>query len=207
MQINPNRMELRKVKAKLKTAENGYSLLKDKTNEQIRLFYSLVQENKKLRMEVESEFGAVLKQFGRAKTRISEKDLGLLFAMPSYAFDCLFKTKQLLNSAVPDISVQESILDSNLPYSPIGSTTELDFAVQNFYKVVPKLVKLAESEKIVYLLASDIEKGKRRVNALENILLPRYRETIKNIELKLAENDRGNLTRLMKVKNMIIEDN
>ena len=122
MQVNPNRMELRKVKAKLKTAENGYSLLKDKTNEQIRLFYSLVQENKKLRMEVESEFGAVLKQFGRAKTRISEKDLGLLFAMPSYAFDCSFKTKQLLNSAVPDISVEESILDSNLPYSPIGST-------------------------------------------------------------------------------------
>ncbi len=203
--VNSTRMELLKLQAKLKTAKNGHKLLKEKVSELVRNFYVLVKELKEKRLEVESLQKHVFQEYEFAKTKLFDEEINLLFAMPNHVFELDFSTDNFLGIEVPNINVCENVLDSHMPYSPLSSTSSLDKTVQDFYNLFPKLVYLASLEKKVNMVCDEIEKGKRRVNSLENVLIPNYESKILEIENKLSENERSNLARLMKVKNMIID--
>ena len=203
MNVNPTRMELNRLKTRLKTATRGYKLLKDKTDEMIRRFTSVIKENKLLRDSVEKEVSAVLAQFSVARSLMSRSDIELAFSMPSVSLKVECTTGNVMSVAVPKLSLEESRTESVYPYSFAAVTSEADYSVELVGKIIAKLVRLAEIEKTTAMLADEIEKGKRRVNALENIMIPNLQETIKYITMKLEENDRGSRTRLMKVKSMM----
>ncbi len=203
MNVNPTRMELNRLKARLKTATRGYKLLKDKTDEMIRRFTSVIKENKLLRDSVEKEVSAVLAQFSVARSLMSRSDIELAFSMPSVSLKVECTTGNVMSVAVPKLSLEESRAENIYPYSFAAVTSEADYSVELVGKIIAKLVRLAEIEKTTAMLADEIEKGKRRVNALENIMIPNLQETIKYITMKLEENDRGSRTRLMKVKSMM----
>lgn len=203
--VNHTRMELKHLKARLKTAERGCKLLKDKTDEMIRRFSLLIKENKNLRDNVEKDISSVLLSFSKARSFMGEAEIKLSFSMPlnSVSIDC--DTKYVLNLSVPSISVKENVMQEKYPYSFIGVTSEADYSVDLLNKTISKMVKLAEIEKTVFMLSLEIEKSKRRVNALEYVMIPNIIETINYISMKLEENERGSRTRLMKVKTMLEE--
>ncbi len=201
---NPTRMELKKLKARLKTAQRGHKLLKDKTDEMVRRFSVLAREIKKLRAETEGDVVRVLKQFSLARGLMPKKDIELLFSMPSVSVGPECGLGNFMNLEVPKIVLEErKDASSPLPYSYVDVTSEADYAVELAGEVLDKLVRLAEQEKILRMLAVEIERSKRRVNALEYVLIPDLEETIRYISMKLEENERAGLTRLMKVKDMI----
>lgn len=201
--VNPTRMELKKLKARLKTAQRGHKLLKDKTDEMVRRFSAVVRENKQLRDEVEKDVVAVLKQFSTARSFLSKEEIELAFSMPSVSVDLSCGTKNIMSVNTPLLELKEKRSDQIYPYSFVGVTSEADLSVALMGKVLVKLVKLAETEKTTMMLADEIEKSKRRVNALEYVMIPDLEETIAYITMKLDENERGSLTRLMKVKDML----
>lgn len=201
---NPTRMELKKLKARLKTAQRGHKLLKDKTDEMVRRFSVLAREIKKLHAETEGDVVRVLKQFSLARGLMPKKDIELLFSMPSVSVEPECGLGNFMNLEVPKIVLEErKDASSPLPYSYVDVTSEADYAVELAGEVLDKLVRLAEQEKILRMLAVEIERSKRRVNALEYVLIPDLEETIRYISMKLEENERAGLTRLMKVKDMI----
>lgn len=205
LNVNPTRMELKKLKARLKTATRGHKLLKDKSDEMIRRFTVLLRENKRLRDESEKELGSVLKEFSFAKGQMSSAAIENAFMIPtsSLSVDCGLTT--VMNVVVPEIKVKESKSDEPYPYAFSAVTSEADYSVRCISSVIAKLVKLAEVEKQTAMLADEIEKNKRRVNALEYVMIPQLEETIRYIASKLDENERASTTRLMKVKSMIAE--
>lgn len=197
-------MELKKLKARLKTAQRGHKLLKDKTDEMVRRFSVLAREIKKLRAETEGDVVRVLKQFSLARGLMPKKDIELLFSMPSVSVEPECGLGNFMNLEVPKIVLEErKDASSPLPYSYVDVTSEADYAVELAGEVLDKLVRLAEQEKILRMLAVEIERSKRCVNALEYVLIPDLEETIRYISMKLEENERAGLTRLMKVKDMI----
>ena len=201
---NPTRMELKKLRARLKTAQRGHKLLKDKTDEMVRRFSVLAREVRKLRAETEGDVVRVLKQFSLARGLMPKKDVELLFSMPSVSVEPECGFGNFMNLEVPKIVLEErKDASPPLPYSFVDVTSEADYAVELAGKVLDKLVRLAEREKILRMLAAEIERSKRRVNALEYVLIPDLEETIRYISMKLEENERAGLTRLMKVKDMI----
>lgn len=204
LNVNPTRQEARVLKARLKTSVRGHKLLKDKSDEMIRRFSELIKENKRLREEVEGELNAALKNFSSAKAIMDEREFEEAFLMPSAEVKIECGTSSVMSVPVPQIKMEESAASSLYPYNFTTVTSQADYSVEVLVKLLPKLVRLAEIEKSCNLLAAEIEKNKRRVNALEYVIIPQYEETIKYIAMKLDENERGATTRLMKVKSMIL---
>lgn len=204
LNVNPTRMELKKLKARLKTATRGHKLLKDKSDEMIRRFSVLIKRNKVLREEAEKELGSVLKEFAYAKALLSDAELENAFMMPASRIEIDAETGSIMNVAVPEIKVEGGD-DMRFPYAFSGVTSEADYSVKKISSAVKKLCELAETEKQVAMLADEIEKNKRRVNALEYVMIPQLEETISYISSKLEENERAATTRLMKVKEMLAE--
>ncbi len=203
--VNPTRMELNKLKARLKTASRGHKLLKDKTDEMIRRFSEIIRENKRLRESVEKEISDALSQFSVARAFMSKADALLAFSMPSVSVELDCSTENVMSVTVPKLDLDENRSAEKFPYAFTEITSEADKSVELMGRTLVKLVKLAEVEKTAMMLADEIEKSKRRVNALEYIMIPDIKETIKYITMKLEENERGSRTRLMKVKTMISE--
>ncbi len=203
--VNPTRMELKKLKARLKTATRGHKLLKDKSDEMIRRFSILLKRNKALRDEVERELSSVLKQFAMAKALTSPSDIENAFMMPASSLELCLETTSIMNVSVPKITVSEKTEGELYPYAFTGITSEADYSVRQISGVLKRLVELAEVEKQVAMLADEIEKNKRRVNALEYVMIPQLEETIAYISSKLDENERAATTRLMKVKAMLAD--
>lgn len=204
LNVNPTRMELKKLKARLKTATRGHKLLKDKSDEMIRRFSVLIKRNKVLREEAEKELGSVLKEFAYAKALLSNAELENAFMMPASRIEVEAEIGSIMNVAVPEIKVEGGD-DMRFPYAFSGVTSEADYSVKKISSAVKKLCELAETEKQVAMLADEIEKNKRRVNALEYVMIPQLEETISYISSKLEENERAATTRLMKVKEMLAE--
>ena len=204
LNVNPTRMELKRLKGRLSTAVRGHKLLKDKSDEMIRRFSVLIKENKRLRDEVEKELDDCLKQFSFAAALSSRAEIEKAFSMPSITLDAEYDTENVMSVEVPKITFKGSG-SSELPYAFSDITSEADYSVEKIGKVVDKMMKLAEVEKTVAMLAIEIERNKRRVNALEHIMIPQLEETIGYIKSKLDENERAATTRLMKVKGMIEE--
>lgn len=203
MNVNPTRMELRRLKTRLKTATRGHKLLKDKSDEMIRQFMVYVRENKRLREEIEAELSSALKGFTLARAVSSNAVIEEAVMMPATKAEISLSSDNVMSVEVPSISVVEHEGQDKYPYSFDAVTSELDASIGTLSTLLVKLVKLAEVEKTCNMLADEIEKNRRRVNALEYVMIPQIEETIKYINMKLDENERASTIRLMKVKSMI----
>lgn len=203
LNVNPTRMELKKLKTRLQTATRGHKLLKDKSDEMIRRFTALIKENKRMRAELEAELSDCLGKFATACAYSSKEEIDKIFSMPVSNVSATFGVKDVMNVEVPSIEVNETKSDASFPYAFAEMTSEADYSVEKISRLVGKLLKLAEIEKTVAMLAVEIERNKRRVNALEYIMIPQIEETVKYIKSKLDENERAATTRLMKVKDIL----
>lgn len=203
MNVNPTRMELRRLKTRLKTATRGHKLLKDKSDEMIRQSMVYVRENKRLREEIEAELSSALKGFTLARAVSSNAVIEEAVMMPATKAEISLSSDNVMSVEVPSISVVEHEGQDKYPYSFDTVTSELDASIGTLSTLLVKLVKLAEVEKTCNMLADEIEKNRRRVNALEYVMIPQIEETIKYINMKLDENERASTIRLMKVKSMI----
>lgn len=206
--VNPTRMELRRLKARLKTAERGHKLLKDKSDEMIRRFLSYIRENKRLREEIEADLADAMRSFMLTRAVMSAEELKQTLCLPSRTVEVTTGVENVMGVEVPIVEIKKSDPgSSDLPYSLISATSDLDVAVDKITALMDKLLKLAQIEKTCNMLADEIERNRRRVNALEYVMIPQLNETIKYIMMKLDENERGALVRLMKVKTLINSDN
>ena len=208
MSVNPTRMELTNLKKKLVTARRGHSLLKDKRDELMRQFLALVKENTALRKKVENGLNAVNMHMTLAHSVMDEKEIDVAFMLPKQNVSLDVKSKNIMSVNVPVFNPEYKSLDKGDVYSYGFAFTscELDKAVSNFTDLLPDLVRLAEVEKQCQLLSAEIERTRRRVNALEHVMIPQYEDTIRYITMKLDENERSSITRLMKIKDMMIKE-
>ena len=206
LNVNPTRMELTKLKKRLHTARRGHKLLKDKRDELMKRFIDIIKENERLRLRMESLATDAAKSFVLAGALTSPEDLSEALAYPSCSVDVKVEDKNIMGVTVPKFSynIKEGSADPYC-YGFVNTTGELDDAVYKMQEILPVLLELAEIEKSAQLLAAEIEHTRRRVNALEYIMIPQLEETIKYITMKMDENERGNITRLMKVKDMVLE--
>ncbi len=200
LNVNPTRMELKKLKARLSTAVRGHKLLKDKSDEMVRRFTIFLREAKTLRENVERELSDVLKQFSIARSVTPSFEAETAFSMPSVALTAQCDTESVMGVDVPKVTLSSEKRADGLPYAYSEITGEADYSVQKAADLLPKMVALAQTEKTVRMLAEEIERNKRRVNALEYVMIPQLEETIKYIKDKLDENERAAVVRLMKVK-------
>ena len=201
LRVNPTRMELTRIKRRLVTAKRGHKLLKDKRDEMVRQFILLVR-----RKEVENELQGALAKFALARAVMDSQALEEAVMYPARSAAVEIGLRNVLSVHVPTITpVQTTAKESALPYGLAETSADLDDAIATMAELLPKLLRLAEIEKACDLLADEIEKTRRRVNALEYVMIPQFEETIRSITMKLDENERGSLTRLMKVKEMIAE--
>lgn len=206
LHVNPTRMELTRVKRRLVTAKRGHKLLKDKRDEMVRQFIGLVRENARLRREVETELQGALGNFALARAVMDSQSLEEAIIYPARSAAIALGQRNVLSVHVPTITtVQTTAQSSDLPYGLAETSADLDDAIATMAALLPKLIQLAEIEKSCDLLADEIEKTRRRVNALEYVMIPQFEETIRYISMKLDENERASLTRLMKVKDMIAQ--
>lgn len=205
LNVNPTRMELRRLKTRLKTAVRGHKLLKDKADETIRQFMAYVKENKRLREEIETELSLALRSFMLASAVTTSQVLEEAVAMPAFSVELTTAEKNVMGVTVPQIAVKAGDKKELYPYSFASVSSEFDGSIANLSELLEKMVKLAEVEKTCNMLADEIEKNRRRVNALEYVMIPQLEETIKYITMKLDENERSNTIRLMKVKTMLEE--
>ena len=206
LNVNPTRMELTKLKKRLTTATRGHKLLKDKQDELMRQFINLVKYNNSLRKDVENELQGSLKDFVMARAVMSSEFLEEAIAYPKESISVEVGNKNIMSVNVPVMNFKRQLEGdegSIFPYGFANTSSDLDDAITKLYGILPKLLELAEVEKSCQLMADEIEKTRRRVNALEYMTIPQLQETIKYIRMKLDENERSALTRLMKVKSMI----
>ncbi len=206
LNVNPTRMELTKLKARLVTASRGHKLLKDKQDELMRRFIEMIRRNKALRENVEKELIEVFKEFLVSSAIMSPEFLEEAVAIPKEEITVDIRQKNVMSVNVPVMNFVRKLQDdpgSIYPYGYAQTSSELDDAISRLYAIMPQLLELAEVEKSCQLMADEIEKTRRRVNALEYRTIPELKETIKFIRMKLDENERGTITRLMKVKNII----
>ena len=206
--VNPTRMELTRQKRKLVTAMRGHKLLKDKRDELMRQFLELVRENMELRLKVEAGIKAANQNFVIAKSAMSEQGLQTALMAPKQEVYLEAGKKNVMSVNIPVLSYKTRTADENDIYSYgfAYTSSDLDGAVKSLADILPDMLKLAEVEKSCQLMASEIEKTRRRVNALEHVIIPETRQNIKYITMKLDENERSTQIRLMKVKDMMLEE-
>lgn len=203
--VQPTRMELANLKDRLKTAESGHKLLKDKQDELMRQFIGRIRENNRLREEVEEELTGALANFVLASSLMNQAFVDELVAIPSSETSLQITEKNIMSVRVPEMNFdykEESENSEGVSYGYLNTSSELDEAVNVLNNVMPKLLELSEIEKTCQLMADEIENTRRRVNALEYRTIPRTEETIQYISMKLEEDERASVTRMMKVKDM-----
>lgn len=206
LNVNPSRIQLTNLKARLQTSTRGHKLLKDKQDELMRRFIELIRKNKALREEVERELQDSFKEFLLASATMSPEMLGEAVAYPKERITVDIKKQNIMSVYVPIMDFQRELEDdegSIYPYGLAQTSAQLDDAIAKLYSIMPKLLELSQIEKSCQLMADEIEKTRRRVNALEYRTIPDLEETIKYIRMKLDENERATITRLMKVKDII----
>jgi V/A-type H+-transporting ATPase subunit D len=204
LRVNPTRMELTRLKRRLVVAVRGHKLLKDKRDEMVRQFMLLIKRNKELRQEVEAALSVALGGFVLARVAMTKESFDEALLFPVREVELTLSKQNIMSVYVPKIAYTEKKREQSFfPYGLLTTSAELDSATDKLASVLPQMVELAELEKTCNMLADEIEKTRRRVNALEYVMIPQLEETIKYIKMKLDENERGNLTRLMKTKDMI----
>lgn len=206
--VNPTRMELTRLKKKLVTASRGHKLLKDKRDELMRQFLDMARENMELRKKVETGIKAANTNFVIAKAGMNEQTLSTALMAPKQEVRIALGDRNVMSVDIPVYDYKTKSANSNDIYSYGFAFTsgELDDAVKSLSDILPDMLRLAEIEKSCQMLAAEIEKTRRRVNALEHVIIPETREGIKYISMKLDENERSTQVRLMKVKDMMLEE-
>ena len=206
--IIPTRMELTRLKKKLVTAVRGHKLLKDKRDELMRQFMDLVRENMEVRLRVEEGIKAANRNFVIARAGMSQAALSTALMTPKQEVSLEIAERNVMSVDVPVMTAKTRTDDPNDIYSYGFAFTsgDLDDAVRSLADVLPDMLRLAEIEKSCQLMADEIEKTRRRVNALEHVIIPETQEGIRYISMKLDENERSSQVRLMKVKDMMLED-
>ncbi|MBR6408073.1 MAG: V-type ATP synthase subunit D [Clostridia bacterium] len=207
MRVNPTRMELTRLKKRLVTAIRGHKLLKDKRDELMRQFLEIVRQNRVLREKVEKGIEEANRHFVIARSVMQNEMLSAALMLPKQQVSLEVGNKNIMSVNIPVFETKTKTDNPNdiFSYGYAFTTSDLDDAVLALAKVLPDMLALAESEKSAQLLADEIEKTRRRVNALEHVMIPDLQDTIRFITMKLDESERSNLTRLMKVKDMMIE--
>lgn len=206
LNVNPTRMELTKLKKRLTTATRGHKLLKDKQDELMRRFIDMIKKNNELRKDVEKELEGSFKDFLMASAVMSPEFLEEAVAYPKESISVDVKKQNIMSVNVPVFDFKRKLegdKGSIFPYGFANTSAELDGAIEKLYGILPKLLELAKVEKACQLMADEIEKTRRRVNALEYMTIPQLQETIRFIQMKLDENERSTVTRLMKIKSMM----
>lgn len=204
--VNATRMELSKLKNQRVTTQRGHHLLKDKQDEMMRQFLAQIQSYKALRQEVESMWLSSLDVFNDAKTHHYDAELREKFQVPSTTLKLSFEKQAVMSIFVPKIKILEQS-KPKLTYSFHGSYPVVDDIVMSLSKMLPKLIELAYEDKKNRILIAEIEKTKRRVNAIEHIILPEIEEKIKTVRMKISDAERSNTVRIMKSKDLILKKN
>ena len=205
--VTPTRMVLNQLKGRLKTASRGHKLLKDKRDELMRQFMDVVRRNKVLRQRVEAGLTEAFGALTVASAVMSPEMLSQALMYPRQTVELDMKFKNIMSVYVPQYTFQTSNADPGeiYPYGFTQTSAELDVAMQSMNRVFADMLELAQVEKTMQLLAEEIEKTRRRVNALEYVMIPEMEENIKYISMKLSENENATKVRLMKVKDMVLK--
>ncbi len=206
IRVNPTRMELNRLKKRLTMAKRGHKLLKDKRDELIRQFIILIRKNKELREEAERALTGAFARFLLARAVMPIESLESALMWPTRKLSLEVTRKNIMSVYAPEFSFEETAATEEegiFPYGFADTSAELDTSIETLSRVISPLMELAEVEKATQLLAVEIEKTRRRVNALEYVLIPQMEETTRYITMKLEENERGALTRLMKIKDVV----
>ena len=206
--VNPTRMELTRQKKKLMSATRGHKLLKDKRDELVRQFMDMIKENMRLRLKVEEGLKRANREFAVARAGMSEEVLNTALMANNKSLEIKQDYKNIMSVDIPQFCAKTEIGGRDIySYGYAFTAGDLDDAVYSLSNVFSDMIKLAEIEKSCQLMASEIEKTRRRVNALEHVIIPQALDNIKYITMKLDENERSTQIRLMKVKDMMIEEN
>ena len=206
LRVNPTRMEMKRIQTRYQTARKGHKLLKDKRDELMKQFLDVVREDKLLRERVEESLAGFYRSFTVASAVSSPKMLEEALICPKKECDLGVDYKNIMSVTVPVFRMRvEAGSSDSYNYGMAFTSGELDSSLRELSGIMEDLLRMAELEKTAQLLAEEIERTRRRVNALEYILMPQYLATIKSIKMKLDENERGNTTRLMKVKDMMLK--
>ncbi|HHV78793.1 MAG TPA: V-type ATP synthase subunit D [Firmicutes bacterium] len=201
IRVNATRQELMRLKNRFRMAKRGHKLLKDKRDELMRIFMQLLKDNRQLRQRVEEKLSAAYSSFLVARSTMDPQVLEEALMSPTAKLELKAGTRTIMNAEIP---VLEAVQKGNIySYGLADTSAELDEALANFSALMPDFIKLAEMERTVEVLAGEIEKTRRRVNALEYVLIPELESTVNSIEMRLAEIERSNASRLMKIKDIV----
>lgn len=204
--VSPNRMELTRLKEKLATAQRGHKLLKDKQDELMRQFIDLVQLNYTLREEMEQGIRDSAQDFALARACTQDAVMETALLSPGEQITMEVEVRPVMSVPVPHFEYTTRGETTNLhSYGLAFTASDLDEAVENISDILPKMLRLAQVEKSCQLMSAEIERTRRRVNALEHVMIPETQQQIRYITMKLDENERSSQVRLMKVKDMILE--
>lgn len=208
LNVNPTRMMLTTLKKRLATAIRGHKLMKDKRDELMKGFLELARQNKSLSEEVETRLTGIYQGFSMANALMSKEALEEALMLPNQEVEISVRGKNVMSVDVPIFDFETKNRDEKgaLCYGFSFTSGELDKSVSELDSLLPLLLELAAKEKEAQMLAAELERTRRRVNALEYVKIPQLQMTIKYIVMKLDENERGNQTRLMKVKDMILKE-
>jgi V/A-type H+-transporting ATPase subunit D len=201
MDIPPTRMQLLRLKRRSVIARRGHKLLKDKQDELMRRILELIGKIRDSRLKIEQELKSAFGYFYFASSKQSPKAIDEALLATTKVIDVVYTTERVLNLKIPKF--KQTISGGLIGYSFMTTSGDLDLALLKIDQLISRLLELAELEKALELLAAEIEKTRRRVNALEYILIPSIDETIKFIKLKMSEMERGDLTRLMRIKEIV----
>ncbi len=206
LQYKPTRMELSNLKKRRQVAIRGHKMMKDKRDELVRRFIVYARRNQQLRRETEEKLNKAMQSFVLARAMMSGDEIeeALLYPARSIAIDK--SVQNVLSIPVPKLTLETRQEEFVYPYGFSSTGADLDTAVQALAEILPLMLELAEVEKVTSRLADEIEKTRRRVNALEYVMIPQFDEAIHDIQMKLEENERGNTSRLMKTKEMLAKE-
>lgn len=206
--VSANRMELMRLKDQLQMARRGHRLLKDKRDGLMRTFMAKVARTVRLRRRVDRLLRDATSAMAMAEAVMGEDRLGEALLLNARPLSVKISTENVMSVHIPNFSIdyEDRHRSDHYPYGLASTTAELDLAIEALQDALPAMLELAAAEKEIQLLSGEIERTRRRVNSLEHVMIPEYEEQIRDITLKMDENERANLTRLMKVKDMIIEE-
>jgi len=203
LRVNPTRMELNKTKERLRNSQRGHKLLKDKRDDLVKKLVVMATRSRDMRKTVEKELAAVYGGMSIAEALMSPMALEVATMTPKQSVSLEINFQNLMGVEIPVYKYKKKSAEDIIPYGYYGTSIELDNALLSLNRVLPLLLELSQIEKSVQLLSLEIEKTRRTVNALEFVRIPNLQQTVKYIRMKLDENERGNITRLMKVKDSI----
>jgi len=201
LEVNATRMELLKLKKRLVLARKGYDFLKKKQDELMRRFFELLEQVGELRTDIENRIQKAHRSFLMALSVMDREKLEEAMMFPSQKLNMEVSTASVMNLRLPRFNVSSE--GSVYSYGFAETSADLDSALGAYSELLPEMLRLSQIERSIELLANEIEVTRRRVNALEYILIPNLQDTIKYITMRLDEMERSNLSRLMRVKEIV----